>query len=344
MSTIETNTITKAINYEPDANMDILTAEDMVKIAECKSNLETLNRKLNNANTQIEDFRKEIKALYLAHCFLLASPKSMEMMNPNVWEQKFSKLISKSESIGMRKRDNNSKKKDLQEQLDEKMADVKEKAMLRDREPNYNTPVINSIKARISELENTNKETNPLSAGEVTFLSKCREYNEYTAEFWRLIGRKKDAIDNNIKSACILVQKLENAIVEDTWLGKYLVYARRHGLNAGSDTIFNDCNRHYLDSHTTGHVFDCPCSVYPNSEDEDDIAVSCGYEHGCGHIWTGGRCSRGTKMYIEYDELLPIGLIEDANPLSYCHLSKALSSSTARLSSNGKTKQRTTTA
>ncbi len=318
MSAIETTE-----TYDPESNRDILTTEDMARIEECKGNLDTLNRKLGNVNAHIEHFRTQIKTLYTASPYLINSADSTEMMAPNVWKQKFEKLTAKRDAHELALRDYNRKLEPLQKQLKEKIADVKEKAKLRDKQPNYDNPVINGLKAKISELEKTNPESNKLSDDESTFLWRCSTYQEYRNEFWRVIGHDEDAIKQKLTAACTLAHKLENAILEDTWLGKYLVYARMHDLDVDSDTLFQDCNKHYLDCHTVGHVFDCPCSAYPDS-DEDDIGASYGYDYGCGHIWTGGRCSHGTKMYLEYDERLPIGLIEDTDQIhvQYCRLAR----------------------
>jgi hypothetical protein len=144
----------------------------------------------------------------------------------------------------------------------------------------------------------------------------------YRGEFRRVIGRYEDAIKKELMIASEQAVDLKTAILEDTWIGKYLAYARLHNLNVNSDTLFQDCNRHYIDCHTTSHVFDCNCGTYLNADDEDDVGTSYGYDYGCGHVWTGDRCSYGTKMHMEYDVHLPIGLIEKPDPLNYCRLTK----------------------
>lgn len=319
ISAIETTTTTET--YDPESNRDILTAEDMARIEECKGNLATLNYKLGNVNAHIEHFRTQIKTLYAASPYLIYTADSTKMMTLEDWKQKFEKLTAKRGAFTLAKRDYRRKLEPLQKQLMEKMADVKEKAKLRDKQPNYDNPGINRIKAKITELETTNPAANKLSDDESTFLCRCSTYQEYRDEFYRVIGHNEDAIKKKLTTACFHVSRLETAILEDTWLGKYLVYARLHGLNVDPDTLFEDCNRHYLDSHTVGHMFDCPCESFVDSEDEDLIVTSNGYDYGCGHIWSGGgRCSYGTKMYLEYSVRIPFGLIENSDPLGYCHL------------------------
>ncbi len=308
-------------DYNLDTNKDILTDEDMLRIAECKCNLDVLNRKLGNVIAHIDVFRAQIEALYDANSFLLDSPDSRKMMNMEVWKMKFNHLTAKRATFDMANRDYIRKLEPLQKQLSEKMANVKEKAKLRDKEPNYNNPIINDIKVNISVLEKSISETNRLTDHETTFLWRCSTYQEYRNEFWRLIGHNEAAIKKKLAVASTHASKLENAILEDTWVGKYLVYARLHDLDADSDALFDACNRHYLESHANGHIFDCTCDAYIDT-DEDEIGIQYGYDYGCGHIWSGGRCSHGTKMYIEYDARLPIGLIENSYPLSFCHLAK----------------------
>jgi hypothetical protein len=167
------------IDHSPDVNRNILPSEDIARVAECNGNLANLNRKLENVNAHIKHFREQINALYNDNPYLLYSVESRDMMCPKNWAEKFKQITAKKKAFDMAKLDYNRNLEPLQKQLNEKMADVKKKAKLRDKLPNYDNPVITGLNARISELEKSNPEANNLTDNESTFLWSCKTYQEY---------------------------------------------------------------------------------------------------------------------------------------------------------------------
>jgi hypothetical protein len=386
-------------------NQDILTTEDMARITECESDLVTLKRKFKEECDNIIALRVKIKALYKDNRWVFVGHNN-NMLEERQWCYRMRDIRDRYYMINKDEIDFNDNMDSLQTLLNEKMTNVDKMATLRDKAPNYNTPIINKIKAdiaklidkqneakkpelrpelklelhkkvrrmllkrenvedrvykgkywddpyptyknpeiydiedRIKKLESFIESIRPLTDDELKFRS-FSTYNVYKNEYDKQIYFRVLDFKKEIESAKYRAWILNNAIAEDTWLGKYLVYARMNNLNVDSESLFQDCNNHYLNSHANYHTLKCECKSYIDTTDEDDYHANCSscissesdqdessdelsismteYIHRTrSYEWYSGKCRHGNRLYIKYH----IGIIDNSNPLESCKLDR----------------------
>ena len=297
-------------SFDPAENQDILTDDDKKRIQESVKNIEVLKAKLAFLREQIATLHNTLAA----HCNKF--PSLYPKLSERDWETKYSAICARHNAYLKSKNALDMELKQIKAEIAEKKAEIDKKSKMRDREPNYDIPTITRLKERLAKTVTEKPVTPPVSEDEYNFMCDYDTYRAYTNDYLNKIGRVENSTNRKLAPLVEQLNELMQCMMEDKWLPKYLVYARRNGLPTDDGRIFNACNEHYLDRHADGHEFDCRCSADPTLEEELEWEFGNGStDHA--HVWSGGRCSRGTKMYLEVDDL-PTGFIECENPLLYC--------------------------
>jgi hypothetical protein len=251
-----------------------------------------------------------------AHCneYPLLYPKLPE----RDWKTKHSDICARHKSHLESQKVLYKALKPIRDEITEKKAAVAEKSKMRGREPNYDIPTINRLEEHLAKTVTEKTVTPPVSKDEYYFMRYYDTYPAYKREYMDKIGRVEASTNRKLAPLVEQSKELMQCMTEDMWLGKYLVYARLYELPTDDDSIFNACNEHYMNRSANGHEFDCPCNADPTMDEELEWEFGNGSNYHA-HVWSDGRCSRGTKMYLEVNDL-PIGFIECDDPLYYCRL------------------------
>lgn len=293
--------------FDPAENMDILTDDDRRRIKESAENIKVLEAKLASISEQIATLHNTIAAH--RNKYPLLYPRLTE----RDWKTKYSAICARHDSHLKTQKVLDMALKPIRAEIAEKKSEVAKKSKMRDREPNYDIPTINWLEERLAKTVTEKTVTPPVSKDEYNFMYYYGTYQAYNSEYMDKIGRVEDSTNRKLSDLVKQSNELVQCMTEDKWLGKYIVYARRHGLPTDDDRIFNACNEHYMDRTTNGHEFECTCDADPTMDEELEWEFGNGSNYHA-HVWSSGRCSRGTKMYLEVDDL-PIGFIECKDPL-----------------------------
>lgn len=170
--------------------------------------------------------------------------------------------------------------------------------------------VIRDLEAELEGIKARHKIPPPPSQKDIEFSQKYIYYQQYVTIFKTDVISKTKPILSEIKCCKEMLKQVDVALEEDTWRPKYLIYAWKNKLKCDDENIFRVCNEHHMEELLSEWWFDCPCYAdcpHWSGEDEDEN----------GHAFRAGegRCTRGTKMHVEWDvNSLPIGFIEDTYP------------------------------
>jgi hypothetical protein len=297
-------------SFDPIENMDILTDDDKKRIQESAENIKVLEAKLASIREKIATLRNTLAAHRNKY------PSLFPRLTERDWKTKYSAICARHDAHLKSQNALDMALKPIKAEIAEKKAEVAKKSKMRDREPNYDIPTITWLEERLAKTMTEKPVVPPVSKDEYNFMYYYDTYHAYTSDYLDKIGRVENSTNRKLAPLVEKSNECVQCMTEDRWLGKYLVYARRHGLPTSDDLIFKVCNEHYLDRHADGHEFDCPCYADPTSEDELEYRYGESRDY-FPHVWSGGRCNRGTKMYLKVDTL-PIGFIECKDPLNYC--------------------------
>lgn len=300
-------------SLDPAENQDILTDDDRLRIQQSTENILVLQSKMDIVTKQIEILTKQLIDSENAH------PLLYPYRSASRWESQYNDICRRHDAHLKSMQEYENTIKPIEAEIVKMKAEVAKKSKLRGREPNYNIPNITNLEERLAwvKAEKEIRIIPSLTEAENKFRMHCNSYAYYTNYYNLNVGKTVTAIKRRIALLESKLSDLKNCMDEDMWLGKYLVYARRHGLSTCENDIFIDCNTHYMDHVQAGDPeFDCPCNADPTSEDELEYLYGDSREY-YPHVWSGGRCNRGTKMCLEVEDL-PIGFIECKNPLDYC--------------------------
>ena len=301
-------------SFDPSENQDILTDDDRRRIQGSAENIPVLEAKLATVNTKIAALKKRLSDIQNANPLLFPKRSHAE------WRTQYDSICARRDAHLKSSAEHKKAAGLIEAEIAEKKAEVAKKAKLRGREPNYDIPTITWLMERLAKVKSEKVITADITDSENSFRISCDTDDSYLYTYKHTVGVYETNITNKLAPLTMKTRDLKQCIDEDKWLGKYLVYARRHGLPTSDDRIFDACNRHFMDRHAENYEFDCPCYADPTSEDELEAKYGESRDY-YPHVWSGGRCNRGTKMYLEMDTL-PIGFIECKDPLNYCHPSR----------------------
>lgn len=270
---------------------------------------------MSAVTTKIAALKQQLADIRNAH------PVLFPWMAQSEWQTKIDIIRARRDAHLMSQDEHVKAIKPIEADIAEKKGEIARKAKMRGREPNYNIPTIAQLEERLAKVKSEKVITADITVAEYSFLYSCCTYTKYINSYKSTIGLHEKETTSKLAPLTMQARELNMCLAEDKWLGKYLVYARRYGLPTDDDCIFDACNRHYMDRHAADNEFDCPCQADPTSEDELEAKYGESRDYYYPHVWSGGRCNRGTKMYLEFD-ILPIGFIECKDPLNYCHPSR----------------------
>jgi len=298
-------------SFDPSENQDILTDDDRRRIQESAENIPVLEAKLATVNTKIADLKKRLSDIQNANPLLFPKRSHAE------WRTQYDSICARRDAHLKSSAEHKKACGLIEAEIAEKKAEVAKKAKLRGREPNYNIPTITSLAEHLAKVKSDMVITANITDAENSFRFSCDSYDSYLYTYKHTVCVYETDITSKLALLAKQTRDLMQCLEEDKWLGKYLVYARRHVLPTSDDRVFAACNQHYMDRHAEDHEFDCPCYANPTSEDELEYRYGESRDY-FPHVWSGGRCNRGTKMCLEVNTL-PIGFIECKDPLDYCH-------------------------
>ena len=204
---------------------------------------------------------------------------------------------------------------EIRKRIDAKKAEIAKKCVIRGKEPptDYsNYQIISDMEAEIERVKRRIRVPIPPSLTDIEFFKKYPYYWDYLETRKKSFVILTSPILTMSKKLSAELAELESVLHEDTWRPKYLTYAWRNGLECDDENIFRKCNDHYMCTLLDDYWFNCPCQA-----DEDEYG--CGSdEEKYGHAFCDGannRCTRGTKMIVEWDlDDLPIGFIDESSP------------------------------
>ena len=170
--------------------------------------------------------------------------------------------------------------------------------------------VIRDLEAELEGIKDRYKIPPPPSQKDIEFFHKYPYYQVYITAVKTDVVSKTKPILSEFKCCKEMLKEVDVALEEDTWRPKYLIYAWKNKLKCDDENIFHVCNEHHMKELLSEWWFDCPCYAdcpHWSGEDEDEN----------GHTFRegDGRCTRGTKMHVEWDvEDLCVGFVEDTYP------------------------------
>lgn len=204
---------------------------------------------------------------------------------------------------------------EIRRRIDAKKAEIAKKCIIRGKEPPTDYSIFQIICDMEAEIESVKRRIRvpiPPSLTDIKFFKKYPYYWNYKdtrKEYFVNLTSPIHAMSNKLKAE---LGELCQALHEDTWRPKYLTYALRNRLECDEENIFRKCNEHCMRMLLDDYWFDCPCQA-----DEDEYGCTSDEEE-YGHAFCDGvnnRCTRGTKMYVEWDvDDLPIGFIDESSP------------------------------
>ena len=210
---------------------------------------------------------------------------------------------------------------DLSKKIKAEKAAIAKKCGIRGKEPPTDYSKHKNICYMEAEIERVKRRILvpiPPSPTDIEFFKKYPYYCDYLKTRKECFVILTSPILAMSKKLEVELAELESVLHEDTWRPKYLTYAWRNRLQYNDDDeIFRKCNEHHMRMLLHDYWFACRCCA-------DEDAYGCGSdeeEHGHAFCDANNRCTRGTKMMVDWDvDELPIGFIDESSPACYARV------------------------
>lgn len=305
-------------NSEPDEpeSEEELPADVLAKIAEANACLAILRDSRSEIQTKIADLKQQLADVHTQN------PEFFPLMSKEKFNAMERAYRDADTAYELALKQLNAEIKTIRNAINAKKAEIGKTLTIRGKPlPSSDDKwcsqykVIRDLEATITETKNRHQIPPPPSQKDREFFEKYRLYDYYEAVVRRFCGSQILPIEKQLKSCQAKLAELNKAIEEETWRRKYLIYALRNGLECDDENLFRVCNKHHMEELLEDEDlrFDCPCYA---DQPKYDWADDEFYGHSVGN--SGGHCTRGTEMDLEWDEdNLPIGFIVESVPENY---------------------------
>lgn len=188
-------------------------------------------------------------------------------------------------------------------ELIENRKKITDRAKLRDQEPNFNVHQVLDLVEKIATLEKQRR----VMPNMPDIIKLYPTYANYVLSR-RPLEKELDSIRHMCKKLFDEQLLLEKTLLEETWRPKYIKYAIDNNVSdidfddPDDTSIFEKCNEDHMVNlmSTSGFSIDCPCNASIASGEDD-----C-YDSHVLRDTDEGRCTRGTKMVVDYSSCFDI--------------------------------------
>lgn len=178
---------------------------------------------------------------------------------------------------------------------------IAERASLMQIEPAYDTRQCLELEKRIRELD-AELQTIPTMTEPMPIKEDVRAYT-----------RQHKNIQSQYETLRCRWRHATHLAEQEQWRPAYIAYADNAGLQYDEkdpDEIFDVCHKYHQEFLLVHHEFRCPCYADPDPEDPYEV------EHT--FMYRDSRCTRGTKMSVQWDlDDCELGFINATIPVGY---------------------------
>ena len=298
---------------EPDDEEEELPADVQAKIAESVADAAKLSERKTEIETKIADLEQQLVAVRAAY------PDFYPVVSEKDYESRKRAYTDADTAYKSALRKLNDELMSIRKDIDAKKAEIGNKLTIRgkplpttDDEWCTQYQVIRDLVAVGNQIKNRHKIPPPPSQKDIEFFGKYPYYSTFTRVAALEFDPKSAPIKKQLRVLLAELKPIQQALEEETWRPKYLAYAFKHNLVCDDENIFRVCNGHHMEELLFDWHFDCPCDTdYYGCYSEPDESV-----HGHSFCDGEGRCTRGTKMYVDWDvDDLDLGFIEGDYPV-----------------------------
>jgi hypothetical protein len=95
------------------------------------------------------------------------------------------------------------------------------------------------------------------------YIVSVRKYPDYYTYYskWAVYFKETRLINNQLNVFREMLKMVNDALIEETWRPKYLIYAFTNKLDCDDENIFRKCNKHHMEKFLPSYWFDCNCDA-----------------------------------------------------------------------------------